>query len=88
MSSSSSSPRLLREAAEISREEMAMHKEILVSADTDEGKTIPEIAQALEYPQQEVVYWVMSMWKYGLLVESAEADEDGYFKYRPSPDQF
>jgi len=87
MSTSSSSPRLLREAAEISREEMAMHKKILAEANTAEGKTIPEIAEALEYPQREVVYWVMSMWKYGLLVESAEADEDGYFKYHASPDQ-
>lgn len=87
MSSFSSSLRSLREAAEISREEMAMHKSILAEANTAGGKTIPELAEALEYPQQEVVYWVMSMWKYGVLVESSEADEDGYFKYRPSPDQ-
>ncbi len=82
MNKSSSSYGLLREAVELAREEPAMHKRILAEVAAGEGRTIPEIAEALQYPSVEIVYWVMSMWKYGLLVESAEADEDGYFKYR------
>lgn len=84
MNKSSSSYGPLREVAELAREEPAMHKRILEEVAAGEGRTIPEIAEALEYPSVEIVYWVMSMWKYGLLVESAEVDEDGYFKYSAS----
>jgi hypothetical protein len=44
-------------------------------------KTIPELAEALGYPSHEVTYWVMEMWRYGMVVETGKADPDGYYQY-------
>jgi hypothetical protein len=46
----------------------------------DDGKTIPEIAQATGLPTSQVLLFVSGLKKYG---DIAEADKDGdYFKYR------
>jgi hypothetical protein len=45
-------------------------------------KTIPEIAEALGYPRREVVFWVMGLWRYGMLEPQGEADAHGYYRYR------
>ena len=71
-----------REVREIAREERVMKDKIL--AVVGEGKTIPEIAEALGRPSHEVVYWVMTMRRYGLLEETGEPNEDGYFVYAPT----
>lgn len=73
--------RALRESRELSREEMANHKRILIFT-RESPRSIPEIADELQAPTHEVVYWVMSMWKYGHLEESSEANEEGYFSYK------
>lgn len=72
---------VLRDPREVIREEPLMHAPILAAV-ADGGKTIGEIAERLGHPTHEVVYWVMGMRRYGLLVESTEADDDGYFSYR------
>jgi len=74
----------LREPREVIREEPLMHAPILAAV-ADGPLTVPEIAQRIDAPSQEVVYWVMGMRRFGLLVESKEADDDGYFSYC-SPD--
>jgi len=33
-------------------------------------------------PSNEVMTWLMGMRRYGLVVESAEANDDDYFTYR------
>jgi predicted transcriptional regulator len=43
--------------------------------------TIPEIADAMAQPSPEVVCWVMSMRRYGMVSEHGKADADGYFAY-------
>lgn len=70
----------LRDPREVIREEPLMHKPI-IEALASGPATITEIAERIGHPSHEVVYWVMGMRRYGLLVESAEADDDGYFSY-------
>jgi len=70
----------LRDPREVIREEPLMHAPILAAL-ADGPATIPAIAERLGCPAHEVVYWVMGMRRYGLLIESREADDDGYFAY-------
>jgi hypothetical protein len=71
----------LRDPREVIREEPLMHTPILAAL-AGGPATIPEIAERIGHPVHEVVYWVMGMRRYGLLIESVEADDDGYFSYR------
>jgi hypothetical protein len=71
---------VLRDPREVIREEPLMHKPIL-EAVAEAPLTVPELAERLGAPANEVVYWVMGMRRYGFLVESSEADDDGYFAY-------
>ena len=70
----------LRNPREVMREEPLMHKPILAAV-ADGPLTIGEIAERIGHPTHEVVYWVMGMRRYGHLIESKEADDDGYFGY-------
>lgn len=70
----------IRDVREIIRDEMLMRDRILEVL--QEGpKTVPEIAELVDYPSHEVMFWVMGMRKYGHLAEDGLTDE-GYFKYR------
>jgi predicted Rossmann fold nucleotide-binding protein DprA/Smf involved in DNA uptake len=71
----------LRDPREIIREEMAMHRPILAAL-ADGPLTVPEIADKLGRPRDEVVFWVMGMRRYGHVVEDGDADDEGYFPYR------
>ena len=71
----------LREPREVIREEPLMQRPIL-EAVADGPLTIPEIAERIGRPTEEVVYWVMGMRRYGHLVELEEPTDDGYFPYR------
>ncbi|NLI91526.1 MAG: MarR family transcriptional regulator [Peptococcaceae bacterium] len=71
----------IRDVREIIREEMVMRDRILEVLQ-EGSKTVPEIADAIEYPSPEVMYWVMGMRKYGYVTEDGQTDE-GYFLYRP-----
>lgn len=73
--------RTLREPREVIREEPLMQRPIL-EALADGPLTIPEIAERLGHPTEEVVYWVMGMRRYGHLIELEEPTDDGYFPYR------
>ncbi len=75
------SQRGMRGPLEVCREEMAMHP-VILDALRDGEKTVPELAEALGLPVAEVMVWVMGMRRYGLVVESAEANDDDYFTYR------
>lgn len=70
----------LRDPREIIREEMVMQRPILRLL--EEGPlTVPEIADKLGRPTDEVVFWVMGMRRYGHVVEVDDADDEGYFHY-------
>jgi len=70
----------LRDTREIIREEPVMHRPIL-DALAEGPLTVPELAEALGRPADEVLFWVMGMRRYGKLVEQPEANDEGYFQY-------
>ena len=75
-----------RSLAEVLRDEMVSKDRITVLL-REGSKTIPEMAAALGCPSHEITYWVMAMWRYGTLVETGEADEEGYYQYKLKSEQ-
>ena len=70
-----------RNFAEILRDEMFMRdriSEILRQS----AKTVPEIAQELDCPSDEVILWLMGMRRYGLVEELPKSKSDDYYKYK------
>ncbi len=72
-----------RDIVEIMRDEMVMKDRILAQIDP-EPKTIPEIAAALDHSAVDVMFWVMTMWRYGAIEEVGKPNNEGYYKYRPA----
>jgi hypothetical protein len=70
----------MREPREIIREEPLWHASILAAV-SGGPQTVPQIAETIGRPANEVLYWVMGMRRYDKLVESGDADADGYFRY-------
>ena len=70
-----------RGLAEVMRDEMVM-KDKIIDLLRDEPKTIPEIAEVLECPSNEVLLWVMAMWRFGTVVEVEKGRTDEYFQYK------
>ncbi len=73
-----------RDRREVIREEPLMRRAIVDAVD-DEGKSVPEIAAAIDHPQDEVLLWVMGMRRYGYLTEIKAVGNDGYFRYELGP---
>lgn len=71
----------VRELREVIREEMIMRDKILTVL-REGPKTVPEIAQAVVCPVNEVMLWVMSARKYGYLEELKEPTDNGYYRYQ------
>jgi predicted transcriptional regulator len=71
------SPLVSRDVREIVREEPLMRDRILAAL-ADGPRTVPEIAAAIGAPENETMYWVMGMRKYGLLAELPQPDGDYY----------
>lgn len=70
----------MRDAREVIREEPLMQRPILEALAAG-PLTVPEIADAIDRPAREVLFWVMGMRRYGKLVEQPEPEDDGYFRY-------
>jgi len=70
-----------RDPREIIREEPLMRGPILAAL-ADGPHTVPEIAAAIGSPQDEVMFWVMGMRKYGRLAELPGATPEGYFRFQ------
>jgi hypothetical protein len=70
-----------RPLGEVMRDEMVM-KDRIADALRDSPKTIPEIAEALAAPTEEVTLWVMAMRRYGALEDLPKAKADDYFRYK------
>lgn len=73
-----------RNIAEITRLEMA-HQRLVLRALQDGPLTIPEVAERLGEPADQVLVWMMGMRRYGLLVESEEPDDEDYYTYSIAP---
>ncbi len=74
----------LRNVREIIRDEQFMRGRILKVLESG-PQTIPQIAEAVGKPTNEVVFWVMGMRKYGWIAEIKEVDDEGYFSYQTAP---
>lgn len=48
----------------------------------DEGKTIPQIAEATQMPLAETTYYLMTLYKFGEVVVDGIDDMDEYFIYK------
>lgn len=72
--------RALRDPREVIREEMTMHG-VIKAALADGPLTVPDLAESIGHPAEEVLYWVMGMRRYGHLVEFPDDDDEGYFPY-------
>jgi hypothetical protein len=69
-----------RNLGETLREEMRLRDAVLRGLD-DGPLTVPELAEALGRPAYEVLYWVMGLRRYGLVSETEQVTEAGYYKY-------
>jgi predicted Rossmann fold nucleotide-binding protein DprA/Smf involved in DNA uptake len=76
-------PATRRDGREIIRDEPVMRPRILAAL-RDGPLTIPQIAEAIDAPMDETVFWVMGMRRFGWLAEVAGATPDGYFRYAPT----
>jgi len=70
----------LRDPREIIREEPTMHAPILWALRAG-PLTVPEIAEHIGCPSDEVLFWVMGMRRYGHIVEVEDPTDEGYFRY-------
>lgn len=70
-----------RDVREVVRDEQVMRRKILAAL-ADGPLTVPELAEALERPSSEVVFWVMGLRKYGWIAEIKEVNDDGYYQYQ------
>jgi predicted Rossmann fold nucleotide-binding protein DprA/Smf involved in DNA uptake len=70
----------LRDPREIIREEPLMHHPILAALKAG-PLTVPEIAEQIGHPSDEVLFWVMGMRRYGHVVEVEDPTDEGYFRY-------
>lgn len=70
-----------RDPREIIRDEHLMRRRILSALEAG-PLTIPQIAEEIERPTHEVMFWVMGMRKYGYVVEVREVDDEGFFPYQ------
>jgi predicted Rossmann fold nucleotide-binding protein DprA/Smf involved in DNA uptake len=70
----------LRDSREIIREEPMMHSPILWALRAG-PLTVPEIAQHIGQPANEVLFWVMGMRRYGHVVVVDDPTDEGYFRY-------
>jgi len=70
-----------RDLGEIMRDEMVM-KELILSRLKKAPATIPEISESLGHPSVDIMFWVMAMWRYGIVEEVGKPDNEGFYKYR------
>ena len=74
------SARQRRNLVELARLEMTMQRRVLAVL-AGGPLTVVEVAEALGAPADEVLIWMMGMRRYGLLVESREANDEDYYTY-------
>jgi predicted Rossmann fold nucleotide-binding protein DprA/Smf involved in DNA uptake len=76
-------PEVVRNRREVFRDSFRMQDRI-VALLREAPQTIPSLASALGMPADEVMLWVMAMWRYGQVAPAGKADAEGYYQYRLS----
>ncbi len=78
----------LREKREVSQaakdnlKQFSRIKKLILDALQESDLTIDQIAQKLNMPKEEVVYYLMSLVKYGYVLTGEVDDMDAYFSYK------
>lgn len=57
-------------------------KKALLGTLKEEPKTVPQLAEALQLPKDEVMFHLMSLLKYGFVEPDEIDDNDEYFYYK------
>lgn len=73
----------MRDVREVVRDEPLV-RDRLLAALADGPLTVPELAAASGFPEDEVMVWTMGMRRYGYVAELPESDGD-YFRYAAVP---
>ena len=73
----------MRDVREVVRDEPLVRDRLLALL-ADGALTVPELAAASGFPEDEVMVWTMGMRKYGYVAELPEPDGD-YFRYVAVP---
>ena len=68
-----------RDVREVVRDELLV-RDRLLDLLRDGPLTVPELAAASGFPEDEVMVWTMGLRKYGYVAELAQADGD-FFRY-------
>lgn len=63
-------------------QEFAKKRKMIFGALKQGPKTIPEIARETGLSLKEVTWYLMSLRKYGSILETGETTDDGYYKYK------
>ena len=71
----------IKEIREIMAEEMIMRDKIIKVMQKG-PLTILEIAEVINKPTDQVMFWIMGMRKYGFIIETEQITEDDYYKYK------
>lgn len=73
--------KIREELLELAKEQARM-KKLVLSVFEEGPKAVPEVAVAANLPTYEAMNWVMALRKYGLLEETDEVTDEGYYKYK------
>ena len=65
---------------EVARREPGMRKMILEALESG-PKTVPEIAEAIGHPSNDVLWWVMGCVRYNFVEPTGETTPEGFHKY-------
>jgi len=74
-----------REVSQAAKDKMKQFNTIkkeITNALKEEELTISQLTEKLNMPQDEVMYWLMSLLKYGYVQKGSLDDMDEYFTYK------
>lgn len=74
--------REITQAAKDNQKQFSKIKKSILEALQESDLTIEQLTQKLNMPKHEVVYYLMSLVKYGFVQTGAVDDMDEYFSYK------
>ncbi len=76
-------PEMVRNRREVFRDAFRMQGRIAALL-REAPQTIPSLASALGTSTEEVMPWLMAMWRYGQVTPTGKANAEGYYQYKLS----
>jgi hypothetical protein len=74
--------RSVSESAQEARKKYTRIRKALLEGLREEGKTIPQLAEALQMPLSEITYYLMTLQKFGDVTVEGIDDMDEYYIYQ------